>query len=877
MKKKLLLISLIFAQSLKVIGQEKNSSDENTIYTKANASNDESIKRGIPSSIQVFNSTNIKQIGEEYFLKIETLSNYTCFAIGIKSMNTNLPAGNFKFEYKMEKSPKSKEWGKLKYGEGEFTPSESTTGHYWSELFFGYDEQVRNKIYIVITPPAGLKIEEIRVDAMDLSNEIDPNKKNESNQNLEKSAICPAQPSIIARSSWCGNYTACANASYTPTIISPTHVVIHHGASPDTYTDGSAVVRSYWNYHVNTLGWADIGYNYLIDKFGNIFLGRKNANYSIQDVRGSHAGNTNDKSIGVNFLGNGDVSIPTTLQLEKLYDLLGWWFKSRNIVPNTSASIVLQSGGSAILNRIVGHKDVNIGGTACPGAVIYGLLSTIRSETLNTINACVDTVKPTTAISASSQITTDFIANFSDLDNAGGTGIHTSFYQVCDFNGTEHRSNKDHGFYNDNFNTTLHSDWISQAGNWTINQNRLNQQDNLSANTNMYTSLSQNSGNKYLYNWKMKTLGTTPNRNAGIHFFCQDATQSNRLNSYYVAIKPGENKIQIIEINNNIPTIRAEINSFTSPTIEYDYKVIFNTSNGEINVYVNDIFLISWTDITPLATGNQVSFRTSNCTATFDNFRVFKSRTSVSLISVGNSSVKEIRFQNPTATSNSGKITSICTDIAKNLSIEKSIDCKVDFWGPYILTNVNDGIGSDISIQTSLNSISANWSATSDPNNTITSYSYAIGTSPGASNILNWTNNGMNLTFTKTGLSLINGTTYYISVRSTNASGLNSTAKSSNGVLISIPKTPYYFNSTNTNNNNDNEITIYPNPVTQILHITTLEKGFHYKIYDINGKIMKEESCTNEQEIEVSYLKNGSYYLEIYKEDFKTMKRFVKL
>ena len=40
---------------------------------------------------------------------------------------------------------------------------------------------------------------------------------------------------------------------------------------------------------------------------------------------------------------------------------------------------------------------------------------------------------------------------------------------------------------------------------------------------------------------------------------------------------------------------------------------------------------------------------------------------------------------------------------------------------------------------------------------------------------------------------------------------------------------------------------------------------------------MKEESFTNEPEIEVSYLKNGSYYLEIYKEDFKTMKRFVKL
>jgi hypothetical protein len=96
---------------------------------------------------------------------------------------------------------------------------------------------------------------------MDLSNDVDPKNGKEVVEFVDKAVACPEVPTFIQRSAWCGTYTACTNASYTPTVINATHTVIHHGASPDTYTDGYAVVRSYWNYHVNSLGWSDIGYN----------------------------------------------------------------------------------------------------------------------------------------------------------------------------------------------------------------------------------------------------------------------------------------------------------------------------------------------------------------------------------------------------------------------------------------------------------------------------------------------------------------------------------------------------------------------------------------------------------------------------------------
>ncbi len=877
MKEKVLCVIMAILGTISSYSQNIQINEENVSITKANRIIDETEKRGVSSTVHLFESTEIQKIDDSYVLKFETSSPFTCFGIGIKSSNNELPAGHFKFAFKTERASTESQYGYLKTGEGEFTPDESTTGLYWSELFFGYDETARKKLFIIITPPEGISINQIRIDVMDLSKEIDPTHAKEIQGNYDKSIVCPAMPMIIQRANWCGNYTACTNASYTPTSIIPTHTIIHHGASPDTYTDGYAVVRSYWNYHVNTMGWADIGYNYLIDKFGNIFLGRKNANYTTQDVRGSHAGNSNDKSIGVNFLGNGDVSTPTTIQLQKLYNLLGWWFKSRNITPNTSASIVLQSGGTAILPRIVGHKDVNIGGTACPGTTIYGLLGTIRNQTVQTINSCIDNIKPTTNCTIPNSITTDFTATFTDCDNTGGSGINYKFYQVSDYNGSEYRSNKDFGFYNDNFNATIHPDWTTSAGTWNISGGELNQQDNLATNSNIYTSLSQTTGTKYLYNWKMKISGINIDRGAGIHFFCSDASQVNRANSYLVYCKPEQNKIQIIECLNNIMTVKAEINCIISPEIQYDYKVIFNSINGEINVYQNDIFLLSWTDLTPLTIGNQVSFRTSKCVAKIDDFRIFKSRSNSTLISVGNSPTKEIRYQNSTLTSISGKIVSITSDIAKNISLEVSKSLSIDFWGPFILTNVNDGLSSDISTQTSLTTISANWLSTTDPNNIISSYSYAIGTNPGATNIVDWTSNGLNTSFTKTGLTLLTGTTYYVSVRSTNASGLNSTAKSSNGVQILTPKMQSSTTETNDFNLNKQDVNIYPNPVTDILHLTGIEKGSIYNIIDIRGQSIKNEKLDNNLNVDVSDLPNGVYFIQLTQNDCKKRKRFVKI
>ncbi len=96
---------------------------------------------------------------------------------------------------------------------------------------------------------------------------------------------------------------------------------------------------------------------------------------------------------------------------------------------------------------------------------------------------------------------------------------------------------------------------------------------------------------------------------------------------------------------------------------------------------------------------------------------------------------------------------------------------------------VNDGPGADIDVQTSTSTISANWTGFSDPESGITGYEWAIGTTPGGTNVQGWTSVGMATSATNSSLSLASGTTYYVTVRATNGAGLQTTA-TSDGVAV---------------------------------------------------------------------------------------------
>jgi len=97
---------------------------------------------------------------------------------------------------------------------------------------------------------------------------------------------------------------------------------------------------------------------------------------------------------------------------------------------------------------------------------------------------------------------------------------------------------------------------------------------------------------------------------------------------------------------------------------------------------------------------------------------------------------------------------------------------------------VSDSLGSDRDYGDSLTRLSANWTASTDQESGIVKYRYAIGTTPGGTDITNWTSVGLSLNAIKTDLSLAYGQMYYFSVKAENGAGINSTPANSNGQSV---------------------------------------------------------------------------------------------
>lgn len=411
--------------------------------------------------------------------------------------------------------------------------------------------------------------------------------------------------------------------------------------------------------------------------------------------------------------------------------------------------------------------------------------ATVAPGFVATYQCISDNVPPTTSVSTiGNWKTTDFTASFTDNDDLS---LEESFYQVADFDGTEWRSNNDLGFFNDEFSqATINSDWTQTAGTWGANAGSLEQTDESSSNTNLNTPLSQNDANSYLYHWKGEINGSGTNRRAGIHFFCDDATLANRGNSYFVYYRVDSDKCQIYKVVNDSWTLATDDAITIDPNTQYDFKVYYNPSTGVIKAYLDNNLVSEWEDSSPHTSGNAISLRAGNCIGVYDNFKVYKSRTATENISIGNES-SMIRYQNPTPTTSSGRITSLSIDASDNWSTEFIKLENLDWTSPSDISTIEDGTTSDIDTTNINTELSSNWSASSDSHSDVVAFWYAIGTTAGGTDIVSWTDNGTSTSVTHTGLSLSYETIYYYSVKSENGAGLFSNEINSDGQRLVAP------------------------------------------------------------------------------------------
>ncbi|TSJ46683.1 N-acetylmuramoyl-L-alanine amidase [Fluviicola chungangensis] len=445
-------------------------------------------------------------------------------------------------------------------------------------------------------------------------------------------------------------------------------------------------------------------------------------------------------------------------------------------------------------------------GTNSPGTISStggALLIEFRSDCATTASGWVaswsstisnpgpgDLIAPTTVIAAQpAWITQDFTATFTDADNACGSGIEKAYYQVIDFDGTDWRANSSKGFFSDNFDqNAIHSDWTVQTGTWALGSSHLIQNDESNGNTNIWTPVSSTLSNRYLYHWTGAMSGSGTNRRAGLHYFCSDPTLPNRGNSYFVFFRLDNDKVQLYEVTNDTYALVDEVSYDFNAGQWYDYKIIYDRISGKHQVYVDNVLVQTWTDTTPLASGESISFRSGNCVYEVNDLKVYRSRALTVPVSVGTGN--DIRYQSISPSSPSGRIKSIVQDQAGNLSAIQSLDLKVDWTVPATIASVFDGLSADITTTTNNSMLEANWTVSSDPHSDVANYWVAIGTAPGGTDVVSWTNNYWNTTISIGGLNLSVGTTYYVSVKAENGAGLFSAISTSDGQTVVLPTNP---------------------------------------------------------------------------------------
>ncbi|MFJ1545023.1 N-acetylmuramoyl-L-alanine amidase [Streptomyces sp. NPDC088246] len=195
------------------------------------------------------------------------------------------------------------------------------------------------------------------------------------------------KPPITSRAGWGADESMSPEApEYTDTVKA---VFVHHTAGTNTYScaDSAAVVRSVYAYHIKSEGWKDIGYNFLVDKCGTIFEGRKGG--VDRPVFGAHTYGFNRQTAGVAVIGTYTDSAAPSAVTTSVARIAAW--KLGQYKGNPAGTTTLTAGATGgnnfgkaftagtkyTFNQISGHRDGF--NTQCPGLKLYGQLPAIRS------------------------------------------------------------------------------------------------------------------------------------------------------------------------------------------------------------------------------------------------------------------------------------------------------------------------------------------------------------------------------------------------------------------------------------------------------------------------------------------------------------------
>jgi hypothetical protein len=280
--------------------------------------------------------------------------------------------------------------------------------------------------------PAGLRVDLVDPGSSEADSQVGAGRP------MQSAVADTAQPTILTRAQWGADESLRGTGPrYTGT---PKAGFVHHTAGTNGYSaaDVPKIIRGIYAYHVKGNGWSDIGYNYLVDRFGRLWEGRYGG--ITKNVLGAHTGGFNVDSFAVSAIGDYEKVDAPPVMVDSIARLMAWKLATAYRDPNGTTVLTSQGGGTSryragtkvAFNVISGHRDA--GNTECPGKYLYAQLPLIRQLTTQYLGTALMDPVPTPAsatygkggtITTTARVTSDQTWTMQVTDVCRGTVVRT--------------------------------------------------------------------------------------------------------------------------------------------------------------------------------------------------------------------------------------------------------------------------------------------------------------------------------------------------------------------------------------------------------------------------------------------------------------------
>ena len=479
-------------------------------------------------------------------------------------------------------------------------------------------------------------------------------------------------------------------------------------------------------------------------------------------------------------------------------------------------------------------------------------------------------------------ITEDFQLDFEDI---GEGGIAYRFYQIAGFSDEGGwTANPDCGFLYDDFDSGDSRDWSVLQGEWEIIDGRMCQLHREPAE--IQTDLSYNRNNAYLFEFEM----TFPSRAdveglAGIQLFSTDN------GAYRVAVLPHERQIRLYRIlRGNMNLLHTVADRTAEIGIAHKYRILYDARTQLFMIFRDGLLLGDWRENVPLSSmpmSSGISLFSSGTAASFDNLRVYRSRSSAVDVSVGSTPRCDLKWQARNGVS-AAKVRSVVLSNQRRFSPIAEKALKVDYTKPSLRGTVDVVVCSTKKQTNPVYVISFRWNDAVDSHSDVVLYEYGYAGN-GAFNEIRWlgTSRQTQASFVP---SFRLSDPYYIAVRAVNGAGLFSVpvvsrAQYLNAKIRECDALDVFVKSDDSQEDEElfsemvvekpyggvscRSLHLWPNPVSGHVWVRLPSASAMIRVFDASGKVVYEHrtaECGLKQEqdvrIDMSAFRSGVYYVQ---------------